>query len=192
MTNTITSTLQLLANRTYEFDTKMMDFRVANKNDALCLGVLSTQVFLDTYATSGINSDLANEVLQIHSPAAFETRLANSDVEITVAQQVDGHLIGYVDLQFNSQCPTPTIVGPEVLRLYVQKPFQRKGLGAALLALAEKRARLVQAPSVWLTAWVGNISALAFYPTVGYEDVGTTQYAISGIHYENRIFAKTL
>jgi diamine N-acetyltransferase len=170
----------------------MIDFRRASKTDALCLGILSTQVFLDTYATSGINADLAHEALQIHSPAAFETRLANNDVEITLARQVDGSLVGYVDLQFNSQCPAPGMLGPEVLRLYIQKPFQRQGLGKALLAVAENRARSVQGSSVWLTAWVGNVDALAFYPKVGYNDVGATQYTINGINYDNRIFAKAL
>jgi diamine N-acetyltransferase len=166
--------------------------RPATKNDALCLGILSTQVFLDTYATSGINADLANEALQRHSPSVFETHLALNDVEITVAQHTNGNLVGYVELQLKRQCPAVNVVGPEVLHLYVQKPFQRQGLGKALLEAAENRARALKAPSVWLTAWVGNVGALAFYPQVGYKDVGATQYAISGINYENRVLVKTL
>ena len=85
-----------------------------------------------------------------------------------------------------------TTIGPEVLRLYVQAPFQRKGLGRTLLQAAEARAHSLGAPSIWLTAWVGNTGALAFYPEVGYVDVGTTEYAINGKNYENRVFAKAL
>ena len=44
-------------------------FRVAAADDALCLGVLSTQVFLDTYAPHGIRAVLAREVLAKHSVA---------------------------------------------------------------------------------------------------------------------------
>ncbi|HOZ25184.1 MAG TPA: hypothetical protein PLI83_10420, partial [Thermomonas sp.] len=37
--------------------------RPATPDDALCLGVLGLQVFLDTYATGGIRPTLAREVL---------------------------------------------------------------------------------------------------------------------------------
>jgi len=35
-------------------------------------------------------------------------------------------------------------------------------------------------------------TSCAFYPAVGYVDVGATQYWIQGQAYENRIFAKRL
>ena len=41
-------------------------FRPATPADALCLGVLSTQVFLDTYATQGVSPSLAREALAQH------------------------------------------------------------------------------------------------------------------------------
>jgi len=47
-------------------------FRPAVAADALCLGVLSTQVFLDTYCTQGIRPELAREVLANHSVATYE------------------------------------------------------------------------------------------------------------------------
>jgi GNAT superfamily N-acetyltransferase len=166
-------------------------FRAALPTDALCLGVLSTQVFLDTYATSGISADLAHEAQQIHSPAAFEVVLRSPRSEITVAE-VGGNLIGFVELRFEGRCPVAGLAGPEVLRLYVQGPFQGQGLGRALLSIAEGRALAIGAQSVWLTAWVGNSRALRFYPRVGFKDVGATQYVIRGNGYENRVFAKVL
>jgi ribosomal protein S18 acetylase RimI-like enzyme len=165
--------------------------RPAAQGDAICLGVLATQVFLDTYATNGINSDLAIESLQNYSPAVFEARLRNPQIEVTVAEH-DGNLVGFVDVEIDSTCPVTEFSGPEVLRLYVQVPFQRHGVGQALLKRAEARAESIGAQSIWLTAWVGNAGALAFYPRVGYKDVGITQYAINGKNYENRVFVKTL
>ena len=101
-------------------------------------------------------------------------------------------MAAFSDISLASVCPVPEVVGPEVLRLYVQGPFQRQGIGRALLAQAEARAQLTGASHVWLTAWVGNAGALAFYPTAGYKTVGTTQYVIEGQAYENRVFAKSL
>lgn len=168
-----------------------IELRAAGQSDAICLGVLATQVFLDTYATNGINSDLAIEALQYYSPAVFEARLRNPQIEVAVAER-DGNLVGFVDVEMDSTCPVCEFSGPEVLRLYVQAPFQRHGVGQALLKRAEERAKSIKAPSIWLTAWVGNAGALAFYPRVGYKDVGITQYVINGKSYENRVFVKTL
>ncbi|MDR6580216.1 hypothetical protein J2X88_005123 [Pseudomonas extremaustralis] len=38
--------------------------RDAIPQDALCIGVLGMQVFLDTYATEGIRTSIATEALQ--------------------------------------------------------------------------------------------------------------------------------
>ena len=38
--------------------------RRAGLSDALCIGVLGTQVFVETYATFGVRPSLAREVLQ--------------------------------------------------------------------------------------------------------------------------------
>lgn len=39
-----------------------ISIRFASPSDSLCLHVLATQVFLETYATSGIREALAREV----------------------------------------------------------------------------------------------------------------------------------
>jgi GNAT superfamily N-acetyltransferase len=167
------------------------EIRSATPADALCLGALATQVFFDTYATSGINADLASEAKEHYSESAFARRLASSAVEISVVE-IAGKLVGFIDLQRPSVCPVPAVIGPEVLRLYVQAPFQGRGLGRALLGHAEDRARAQGARVVWLTAWVGNSRALTFYPSAGYQKVGTTPYVINGKSYENDVFAKQL
>lgn len=166
-------------------------YRRGRPADALILSVLATQVFLDTYATRGIDADLAAEVTRACGLSAFGARLADPQVEITLAQ-AGGGAVGFLDLSLRSPCPVEGVVGAEVLRLYVQAPFQRQGVGRALLARAEAQARALGAPSIWLTAWVGNARALLFYASVGYEDVGVTPYLIEGRAYENRVFAKSL
>lgn len=164
-------------------------FRRAVPGDALCIGVLAMQVFLDTYATHGIRPDLARAALGVYGVEAFAQRLRDPGAHIVVAEH-DGHAVGFVDLSLRSAPPAPGIEGVEVLRLYVQAPFQRRGIGRALLERAEQFALEQGEPAVWLTAWVGNVGALAFYPAAGYAEAGTTQYLIEDQAYENRIFAK--
>ena len=80
----------------------------------------------------------------------------------------------------------------ELVRLYVQRHFQRQGVGQLLLRRAEERARSLGAPCLWLTAWSGNTNARAFYAAQGYVDIGATTYTCQGEVYENRIFSKAL
>jgi ribosomal protein S18 acetylase RimI-like enzyme len=165
--------------------------RRARSTDALCLGALATHVFFDTYATNGINPDLAIEAREHYSEGVFASRLESSEVEITVAE-TGSNLAGFIDIQNKSICPVSSVAGPEVLRLYIQGPFQGRGLGQLLLRHAEDRAKAQGEKAIWLTAWVGNTRALGFYPHAGYERVGTMEYVISGKAYENHVFAKQL
>jgi GNAT superfamily N-acetyltransferase len=80
----------------------------------------------------------------------------------------------------------------ELNRLYVQERFTAHGIGKALLARAETLARAEGASTMWLTAWVGNARALAFYPRCGYQDRGPTLYEFRGEQHGNRLFAKAL
>jgi ribosomal protein S18 acetylase RimI-like enzyme len=166
-------------------------YRTASPDDVLSLSVLATQVFLDTYATNGINADLAKEARTVYAPEVLAARLADPAVQVVVAGMGE-NLIAFVDIAFGTRCPQATIEGPEVFRLYVQAPFQRRGIGRDLMARAEAAARDAGGPSIWLTAWSGNSRALAFYASLGYKDVGVTQYVIEGKAYENRVLAKTL
>ena len=166
-------------------------YRPGVPGDELCISVLAMQVFLDTYATKGISPDLAREALGVYSMDVFGARLRNPDVRMFIVE-VDRHLVGFIDLSLNSPCPTRELEGLEVLRLYVQAPFQHRGIGQALLRISEDVAVEYGKDHIWLTAWVGNQRALAFYPAAGYKDAGTTQYAIEGQVFENRVFVKRL
>ncbi|HEX2013296.1 MAG TPA: GNAT family N-acetyltransferase [Roseateles sp.] len=167
--------------------------RAARPDDALCLGVLATQVFLDTYATDGIRPALAREVLTRLSPAAFEALLARPDGACMVAER-DGHLLGFAQLGLGRDhelLGTPARAA-ELERLYVQRPCLGRGLGRALLQAAEEQAAAAGAAQLWLTAWVGNGHARAFYARQGYQELGQTWYEFEGERHENRLFAKRL
>lgn len=167
-------------------------YRAANPADALCIGVLAMQVFLDTYAPDGLRPDLAREALDNYNPAVYEARLRDVANHIVLAERAD-HLLAFCECSRASAPPITALAGGiELVRLYVQRHAKRLGIGAALLANAEDEARRGGAPFLWLTAWAGNSNARAFYLAQGYADVGTTSYVIEGQAYENRIYSKAL
>jgi GNAT superfamily N-acetyltransferase len=166
--------------------------RRAHEADSLCIAVLGTQVFLDTYATEGIRPALAREVLEALSPRAVVERIGEAATTFLVAER-NGHLVGFA--QFTAQAGherVPYASPTELERLYVLERFTGRGLGKLLLRHAEDAARASGADGIWLTCWSRNIRALAFYASQGYEELGPTLFEVYGEQHENRLFAKPL
>lgn len=173
-------------------DPSQVTIRAAVANDALCLGVLATQVWLDTYATEGIRPPIAREVLASFSTERFAQWLADPSVRVQVAEHA-GHLVGFNQLHLSATHElAPAGRQCELYRLYVQEAFTRCGIGRALLRSAEMLAAQQGADVLWLTPWVHNRRALAFYAACGYDDHGLTWFRFEGESHENRVLAKPL
>lgn len=166
--------------------------RPATTDDALCLGVLAMQVFLDTYATDGIRPPIAREALDGYAPAVYQRLLQAPDTFILVAER-QGHLLGFAQVTLGT---THTLVDhpapAELDRLYVLEPFTGRGMGRALLHAAEQAAARRGAGLLWLTPWVHNHRALHFYAREGYADVGLTWFEFEGERHENRLLTRPL
>lgn len=162
--------------------------RTGTPDDALLVGVLGTQVSLDTYATKGIRPLLAREVLAHFSTEAMASLLARSHTRFVLAER-DEHLIGFAQLAFAERHDLvsghPAV---EVERLYVQARFKGQGIGKALMAEAAEQAKASGAQSLWLTAWVGNTDALVWYRRQGWLERGRTDYVFEDEHFENILF----
>ena len=166
--------------------------RLAMPDDAWSLSALGTQVFLDTYASSGVRQPVARDALRQFDLAATQALLAKPASSILLAERSD-HLVAFAQVVYpaSHELLGSTSVA-ELARLYVQRPFQRAGLGRSLLRESEQLAQGLGASKLWLTAWVGNARALAFYASQGYRELGATPYVFEGEAFENRLFAKDL
>jgi diamine N-acetyltransferase len=167
-------------------------FRVAEPADALCVGVLAAQVFMDTYAVDGIRPSLAREVLELLRADTAGEGLSRPEKRFVLAEG-PGHLVGFAEIALGADHPLlPAERSAELCRLYVQERFTGTGLGSALLARAEALAAAGGATALWLTTWVENRRARAFYARRGYRDIGTATYRAQGEEHENRVFARAL
>jgi diamine N-acetyltransferase len=166
--------------------------KAATDEDALCLSVLAMQVFLDTYATQGIRPAIAREVRAGYSEDVFRSAIADPATRLIVAESA-GHLIGFAQITLGaSHALAPPGKQAELLRLYVQEPFTARGVGTQLLVHAEDVAAVAGASVFWLTPWVHNHRAIAFYLRRQYHDFGLTCFRIEGESHENRVLAKSL
>lgn len=166
--------------------------RGATPADALCISTLASLVFLDTYATDGIRTDLALEASSAGDTPSVKAAIESRSSHFVLAERA-GHLLAFAQCKRASIPPHADVGGAvELDRLYVLRHSHRAGIGSVLLGAAEEYARQQQAPLLWLTAWAGNASANAFYLARGYVDVGRTQYTFGDNAYENRIYSKDL
>jgi diamine N-acetyltransferase len=166
--------------------------RPGKPDDSVTIAALAVQVFLDTYATEGVRSDLAREAFAEYSTEAFATRLREPGRRFILAEQAAG-VVGFAEWVAGPRAaPAGAVIGAQLIRLYIQPRFQRAGYGQRLLQAAEAAASSLGLSVLWLTAWEGNNRARSFYEAVGYQDVGSTPYSFQGRAYPNCVFAKHL
>lgn len=166
--------------------------RDAIPQDALCIGVLGMQVFLDTYATEGIRSAIAKEALHAFAPESIAQLIAEPGTALIVAE-VNNHLVGFAQIQLEAgHAMIDAANVAELQRLYIQERFTGRGIGNQLLHAAEQRAASAGAALLWATVWAGNARALGFYPRRGYAVLGAPTYTFQGETHENRLFGKAL
>lgn len=165
--------------------------RQAKADDALNLAALAIQVWLHTYATTGIRKVLAEYVLSEYTQAHFLERTADPAHLLLVAE-ADNHLVGYADLAFASPCATAPDLRTELATLYIQEHFTGRGIGGRFLeACASEARRRCGDPGFWLSVYHLNARAIAFYRKHGFEAHGSFFFEFGGERHENFILIPT-
>lgn len=160
--------------------------RAATPKDATRLAVLGLQVWLHTYAWSGVSDPIANYVLREFTPANMLSLVQDGDTQVLVAE-ADENLLAYVVLRFGVR-HDEIAVDTEIKTLYVQAHFGRRGIGVALLKAArEATLRRSGSGASWLMVNAQNSNAQAFYAANGFAVEGETFFDLDGTKHKNWI-----
>jgi ribosomal protein S18 acetylase RimI-like enzyme len=141
---------------------------------------------LHTYATGGINGDIAQYVLSELTPERYLALLNEPTIHLIVAEHNES-LVGVAVVKFGVQCPAGARSAAELQTLYVQEHFIGQGVGKALLQAAEAKARKQSGSALWLTVNAKNTRAIAFYEHRGYSKVGTAYFVLGEGRHENHV-----
>ena len=118
---------------------------------------------------------------------AFEQELAApySEVWLALPVEPDADPIGYVDFH---------VIADEVslLNVAVDPDARRRGLGAELMALMERRGRELGGQTVFLEVRRGNEGGLALYRRAGFEQIGLRKGYYSGNREDAVVMCKRL
>ena len=161
--------------------------RRGRAEDANCLAVLATQVWLHTDATDGISELTAQYVLSELTPTRYLQSLNEPSTHFFVAE-LNEHLIGFAAVQFGLNCPANASAAAELKTLYVQEHYIGYGIGRRLLQAAEAKAREQAQSALWLTVNAKNDRAMAFYTRQGYTKIGTEYFVLGEGRHENHVF----
>ena len=134
-------------------------------------------IALRTYdeAFRPLNTDAVMEAYLSHAfdRARVEEELDDRDSRFFFLY-VAGDLAGYLKLNAGKAQTDPR--GDDALeieRIYVDRPFQGRGLGAVLVGKAFEVAREEGKRTVWLGVWEKNTGAIRFYERMGFTRSGT-------------------
>lgn len=160
--------------------------RTAAQADAENLAALGMQVWLHTYATDGISSEISRYVLSEFTGERFAALLTNPSAAV-LAAEVNASLVGYAVIDFGATCPVSTSATVELATLYVQEHFASRGVGSALLGRAEAMANQQTNNPLWLAVNAKNSRAIAFYAKHGYRKIGVTRFQLGNGAHENHV-----
>ncbi|EIZ0312237.1 GNAT family N-acetyltransferase [Vibrio parahaemolyticus] len=158
--------------------------RKAEITDCMNLAALSLQVWLHTYATQGLCSQISSYVLSNFTENHFVNLINNHAVDIRVFEK-DSHLIGFIVVDLESKFEASVDTGFEVATLYVSEHFHGIGVGRQLI---QEVKRLHGVP-FWLSTWTENHDALGFYDKLGFEIVGELHFSLDGELHQNHVLA---
>jgi len=156
--------------------------RVGTRSDAPALAAFAAATFRETYGSATSPTDMQEHIDRQFHPEAQAAELAAPDWR-TLLVEADGELIAYAQLR-RGEAPSsvrrratkPTAVALEIRRFYVDSRWHGQGIAQDLMA-ACLRDTPPEMP-VWLSVFMLNARAIAFYAKCGFRIVGQTTFLV--------------
>ncbi|MDP2386964.1 MAG: GNAT family N-acetyltransferase [Bacteroidota bacterium] len=162
--------------------------RPADKNDAEVVSKLGRTTFLAAHEASTPKEDMEQYLELKFSIAAVEKELADSNNVFQLLYSNEKPA-GYSKIIYNSPCSflpeNPDISKME--RLYISKEFYDKKLGYKLFAHNKELCLRNNQTGIWLTVWVENDRAVAFYDRLGFKIIGEVMFKVGSQQSPNYV-----
>jgi len=154
------------------------NIRLAKTDDVAALVELGRNTFAIAYGDIVEVDDMKFYLSNIFAPELIRSEIAGSSVTYLLAE-CESELMAYAKLV---ETPEPVNLSAgrviELVRLYVRDGESGKGIGSAMLAAVEKRAREAGYSGIWLRVWEKNEAAIRFYERHDFQLVGSEPYLI--------------
>ena len=152
---------------------------------------LATVVFRETYGAAIAERVLGPYLARSFAPETFARLLCETRTMLFVAT-ADGVIGGYGKLV---AAPMPKETMPssavELSTLYIDRRYQGRGLGTALMNHALAWAAHQAYERMWLCVWQKNQQALAFYQRFGFVIVGEIEIVVDDVVFHDWVMHRS-
>jgi len=150
----------------------MPAIRRASSTDASQLAALAERTFRSTFGSLNTRENMDAFCAKTYGETIQAAEIANLRIETFVCDG-DSDLVGYAQLRWRTAPECVVAERPaEIQRIYVDQPYQGKGVAQELMSRLLAAARDGDADRIWLGVWENNLRAQAFYRKLGFNRVG--------------------
>jgi ribosomal protein S18 acetylase RimI-like enzyme len=164
----------------------MIDYRDVGPRDAGALADLHRRTFAETFAHLYRPEDLEAFLEQLNE-AGFRAELLDGEHQVRFAL-ADGEPVAFVKLGPITLPVQPSRPALEFRQLYVLRAWQGAGIAQTLAEWAIAQARRRGAEELYLSVFVENHRAKAFYRRYGYTYVGPYKFMVGDQADEDEIW----
>ena len=168
----------------------MSAIQLAEPADADAISAFAEASFKDTFAHLYDPADLAAFLADWNPPARVRAQIADPDHRIALVRGEGGAILGFIKMgpvDFDLPPDQPTDDAVELHQLYVAEAAKGTGVAAALMDWGIVWAR-ARASILYLSVFVENNRAQAFYRRYGFVDVGRNAFRVGNHIDEDRFF----
>ena len=166
-------------------------FTEATLADCPAVAALAQKTFVETFGHLYRPENREAHIAEKFSEAFFHQALESGDTILMLHD--DARLIGYAKVGHVALPVKPAIPrgAQEIHRVYIDKEFQGRGLGKALMLHILSLPRIAAASAVYLGVWEENLRAQHLYTLYGFEPVGRYLYQVGDQSDNEIIMART-
>jgi ribosomal protein S18 acetylase RimI-like enzyme len=170
--------------------------RLAAPADAAVLARAAALFFADTFGSANRPEDLDAYLAAAFTESRQYADLSAPNTRLWLAVDADDSIAGYVHVRLGAPLPpgaSITSTRPaEIARLYADRRWHGRGLGASLMETGIATAREWKADVLWLGVWERNERAIAFYQKQGFQIVGAQEFMLGGDRQRDHVMARRL
>ena len=168
----------------------MTAVQLAKPADAVAIAAFANGSFTHTFGHIYDPADLSLFLAEWNPPDRVRAQITSDDHDIGLVRDRAGAILGYIKMgpvDFELPADQPTDSAVELHQLYVAEAAKGTGVAAALMdwgiAWARERASIL-----YLSVFVENDRAQAFYRRYGFVDVGRNAFRVGNHIDEDRFF----
>ena len=153
--------------------------RGATVDDAGALAEFGARTFFETFAKDNTAEDMRLHLESAWAPALQRAEILDPEFDTLLACDAAGRLAGFAQLRAgHTPAGIATVQPVELLRFYVDQPWQGQGVAGLLMQAVQDQARTRGARELWLGVWERNERAQAFYRKYGFRKVGSQIFVV--------------